>query len=445
MSDNLGTTQPNTPVSEDLGSTQPNTPVSENPGSTQPNIPIKKRSTRGRTFLFNALGLIVILVLAILAGYGAAMTIRTDAENSGRAQELGDQFQYALVDIEFGRYANARQRLEYIIDKDPSFPGAQEKLTEVLVLSNAPTVTPTASLVPTPDFTGAEQAFLQAQQLVAAQDWPGALGALDQIRKLDATYKTSQVDGMYYFALRNYGYNLVVKEGNLEGGIYQFTLAERFGPLDRDAAGLREGARYYLIGASFWELDWQKALSYFTQAAGYNFWDGTFTTAQRLHYAYMRYGDQLYEGGDPCGAVPQYEAAEAIAALDEAAGRGYSQSYQECYPATEVPTVTATSGVTQSAPTNAAPTVSAGSEQTVNLADGASLDGTVSDDGLPNPPGTVTASWSLVSGPGDVTFGDASAVDTTASFTAGGAYTLRLTANDGELSASADVVITVNP
>jgi len=42
----------------------------------------------------------------------------------------------------------------------------------------------------------------------------------------------------------------------------------------------------------------------------------------------------LYEGDDPCGAVTQYQAAEAIAALDEAAARGYSQSYQECYPAT---------------------------------------------------------------------------------------------------------------
>jgi PKD repeat protein len=89
--------------------------------------------------------------------------------------------------------------------------------------------------------------------------------------------------------------------------------------------------------------------------------------------------------------------------------------------------------------------VSAGSPQTINLADGASLDGTVGDDGLPNPPGTVTAAWSQVDGPGTVTFGDASVVDTTASFTAEGTYTLRLTANDSALSASADVVITVNP
>lgn len=333
MSENLGNTQPNTPVSGNLDSTQPSAPVSENPGGTQPNIPVKK-SRRGRTFLFNALGLIVILALAILGGYGSGISVRKDAEKSVMTQYLSQQFQYALVDIEFKRYANARQRLEEIIKHDPTFPGAQQKLTEVLVLSNEPTPTPTASLTPTPDFTGAEQAFLQAQQLVAAQDWPGALGALDQIRKLDATYKTSQVDGMYYFALRNYGYDLLVKQGNLEGGIYYFTLAERFGTLDRDANGLRTGARYYLIGASFWELDWAKALEYFTQVGGYGLWDGTYTVSQRIHIAYMRYGDQLAGESRWCDAVAQYEAAQGIAALDATASESYGHAYQECYPAT---------------------------------------------------------------------------------------------------------------
>ena len=43
------------------------------------------------------------------------------------------QFQYALVDIQFQHYANAQQRLEFIIKKDPTFPGAQQKLTEVKI------------------------------------------------------------------------------------------------------------------------------------------------------------------------------------------------------------------------------------------------------------------------------------------------------------------------
>lgn len=322
--------------------------MSENLGNTQPNIAISK-PRRGRTILFNALGLIILLALALLAGYGAGMNIRITNKNANQAEELGKQLQYALVDIQFQHYENAQQRLQYIISRDPSFPGAQEKLTEVLVLMNQPTPTLTPSLTPTPDFSGAEEAFTKAQQQVTAQDWPGAIGTLDDIRKLDPTYKTGQVDGMYYFSLRNYGYDLITKQGNLEGGIYQFTLAERFGPLDRDAAGLREGARYYLIGASFWELDWKQALFYFDQVyRGWSgLWDGTMTASERFYFASMRYGDQLVKENDYCDAVTQYDNAQAIAALDKDAKNGYDQAYAACYPATptleltpEGPTVT---------------------------------------------------------------------------------------------------------
>lgn len=319
--------------------------MSENLGNTEPNIAIR-RPWRGRAFLFNALGLTIILVLAILAGYGSGLKIRQNNQSSTISQQLGEQFQYALVDIEFQRYENAKQRLDFILAHDPSFPGVQEKLTQVLVLMNQPTPTITPSLTPTPDFTGAEQAFAQAQQLIAAQDWPGTIGTLDQIRKLDQNYKTGQVDGMYYFALRNYGYDLITKQGNLEGGIYHFTLAERFGTLDRDANGLREGARYYLIGASFWELDWQQAIFYFDQVyRGWSgLWDGTSTATERFHQASMRYGDQLVEQGQYCDAVTHYDNAQAIAALDAQAQEGYERAFRECFPAT--PTITPTLQIT---------------------------------------------------------------------------------------------------
>lgn len=319
--------------------------MSENLGSTEPNVAIRK-PWRGRAFLFNALGLIIILVLAILAGYASGISIRKSNQSSTISQQLGDQFKYALVDIEFQRYENAKQRLDFILAHDSSFPGAQEKLTEVLVLMNQPTPTITPSLTPTPDFTGAEQAFAQAQAQIAAGDWPGALGTLDQIRKLDPTYKAGQVDGMYYFALRNYGYQLITQQGNLEGGIYHFTLAERFGTLDRDANGLREGARYYLIGASFWELDWQQALFYFDQVyRGWSgLWDGTMTATERFHQASMRYADQLVEQEQYCDAITHYDNAQATGALDAQAQEGYERAFAECFPAT--PTITPTLQIT---------------------------------------------------------------------------------------------------
>jgi hypothetical protein len=56
---------------------------------------------------------------------------------------------------------------------------------------------------------------------------------------------------------------------------------------------------------------------------------------------------------------------------------------------------------------------------------------------------TPTVQWSQVSGPGTVTFANASAVDTTAAFSMVGTYILRLTANDGEATVSDETTITV--
>lgn len=310
---------------------------------TQPNKPVI-RPRRGRALLFNALGLIVIVVIAVLAGYSSGLDIRRNNQSTVIMGQLGEQYQNALIDIQFGRYEIAKQRLEWIIANDPSFPDAQQKYTEVLVLSNQPTPTLTPALTSTPDFTGAQEAFTRAQQLIASQDWPGAIQALDTLRKLDASYQTAQVDGMYYFALRNYG-SIQIQQGNLEGGIYQLTLAERFGPLDRDMNGVREGARYYLIGASFWELNWQEAVNYFSQVLAWSgLWDGTMTSSERFWYASMRYGDQLFEQGQYCDAITQYDNAQGIAALDNAAAENYDDAFLGCFPAT--PTIDLTLSVT---------------------------------------------------------------------------------------------------
>ena len=107
--------------------------------------------------------------------------------------------------------------------------------------------------------------------------------------------------------------------------------------------------------------------------------------------------------------------------------------------------LTATSDVTitvQAAPpTNRPPTVSAGSPATVTLPAAASLTGSVQDDGLPS--GTLTSTWSMVSGPGSVSFANAGLPVTTATFSAAGTYVLRLTASDTALTATSDLTITV--
>jgi hypothetical protein len=88
--------------------------------------------------------------------------------------------------------------------------------------------------------------------------------------------------------------------------------------------------------------------------------------------------------------------------------------------------------------------VNAGPDQIITLPSSATLSGSATDDGLPNPPGALTYTWRKGTGKGTVTFGDANAPSTTATFSAGGTYTLKLTANDGAASASDTLIVTVN-
>jgi len=89
------------------------------------------------------------------------------------------------------------------------------------------------------------------------------------------------------------------------------------------------------------------------------------------------------------------------------------------------------------------PFVSAGSDQTVTLAAGATLQGAVMDI---NAGGTATTLWGVLSGAGTVTFGNPAALSTTASFSTPGVYVLTLTGTDSPsgLSDFRKVMITVN-
>ena len=95
-------------------------------------------------------------------------------------------------------------------------------------------------------------------------------------------------------------------------------------------------------------------------------------------------------------------------------------------------------------PPNQAPTVNAGADQVINPpANSATLSGTVTDDGLP-PNSSLTYQWTKVSGPGNATFSNPTSLTTNVTFSEAGAYILRLSANDSELTGSDDVRVTLN-
>ena len=92
---------------------------------------------------------------------------------------------------------------------------------------------------------------------------------------------------------------------------------------------------------------------------------------------------------------------------------------------------------------NTAPVVNAGVDQTLPSPGTAALNGSATDDGNPVPPGQLTTTWSLVTGPAAVTFAAPSAPKTNATFQVPGTYTLRLSAYDGQATSSDDMIVVV--
>ena len=144
---NIENTQPTQPALEQTTKIQTQQPV----GNTSP-VPVPPKKRRFN-WLWTLAGIFTVLALGGLGtfiGYKTALTDRTAAYQEQIATKATEQFMLALQEQASGNYEVARKRLEYVISLDPSFPGAMDKLTEVMI-AMAVTKTPTLVPIPTDD------------------------------------------------------------------------------------------------------------------------------------------------------------------------------------------------------------------------------------------------------------------------------------------------------
>ncbi|GEM_PF-2324947 len=278
-----------------------------------------------RTFswLWVLLSIAIAVVMVLISsglGYFSGIQQRLAVEKKLVQESLKEQFDLAVADIQAQRYQVAQQRLEYIVQHDPAYPGAAQKLVEVKMALNSvsssspaetPVPLPTQGPTATPDTRGAEETFNSAKQALAEKNWAAAVDLLLKTRRQAPEYNSVRVDSMLYVAYRNLGIQKI-SQAALEEGMYNLSLAARYGPLDSEAQNYYDWANLYTVGASFWELDWGQAAQYFGQlapsmpqlrdASGYS-------AMQRYQIALAKYGDTLAAQGDYCGAADQYNIA----------------------------------------------------------------------------------------------------------------------------------------
>lgn len=303
----------------------------------------KRRKKPGRIG-FILLGLLTILILAGIGSYGGyleGIRQRKNLEKDQVAIAASTQYQLGLIDEEAGRYQMAIKRYEYVINLDPSFPDVADHLANAMIqnaLKSAPTkvvptATPVPEITPTPDTRNEEELFANIESFLQNSEWEYAIETLDRLRKLNPEYHAVELDGMYYIAYRNLGVKKILNDGNLEGGMYDLSIAERFGRLDIESTSYRNFARYYIMGASFWEIDWGQVVYYFSMVYPSlpNLHDGSgYTATERYRIASLEYGEKLYEAREFCDAAQNYQNAYQLNPNEEGLSQKLEKAQEMC-------------------------------------------------------------------------------------------------------------------
>jgi hypothetical protein len=327
-------TSPRRKGAEDLAKTQRVALAKEKSATkTQPS---SMRPKRWRWILGGVAIFVVLLGLGALGGYQTGLMARQSEQGLQSAVEANFQFQLGVADLQQGACNRAKERFIYVIELVPDYPGAQDQLVLASICAGSATaegLVATTGPTPTPDLRGAEQIFADAQGLLAARTWDALLPALDTLRKNFPDFQPIEVDRMYYIALRNRGMERIspAGDGDLEHGIYDLNQAELIGPLDAEAQNYRQWAVWYIVGLSFWEVDWPQAVQYFqyvAQAAP-QLHDFNFITAEsRLATAVVFYAESLIKEAERLAAQKQWCSAQQK--MEEA--NGYSPWAPEVQP-----------------------------------------------------------------------------------------------------------------
>jgi len=274
----------------------------------------KRKGGRPRYVRAVLMGLLLVLIAALISGslgYYSGIKQRKAEEEKQRLTLATTHYKYGMEAMASGNYEVARIQFEYVIQIYPTFPDITEKYSEVLInLTKTQQTTAQATATPTRDIQGAQALFQQAQTDMANQEWCLAVDTLKSLRDEDVSYETLTVDGMIWASLRNCATYKITNEGDLEGGLYYLSLAQKFAPLDHDAVNYAAWARLYVTGASYWEVDWAQVVYYFSQTyAAFPYLHDTsgWTAIDRYRIGLREYGKYFMSIEEYCSAAEQLQ------------------------------------------------------------------------------------------------------------------------------------------
>jgi len=228
-----------------------------------------------------------------------------------RSSRLGSEYyQRGLVHLEQGNYLLAMAEFEEAFRLAPDHEEAREQLVLLQALLGVEEVGPSG--VPAEVLLSL---YGQASALHAQGAWSEAIVELEELRGLDPSYRTQQVEGMLFDAYQGRGTDLL-EAGKLEEALSALKNALELRPDDPHVAELHAWLSLYMEGLSRWGVDWEGAVESLRELYALN---PTFLEVERkLHDALLNLGDSYYDEGAWCVAESRYSEALRVMASDRA-------------------------------------------------------------------------------------------------------------------------------
>lgn len=301
--------------------------------------------------LFRVMGYFFIGLAVLVAVYGTVAylawqrgeSLRSEEVKEALEEEFAKQIDFAEEDITAGNLELALRRLEWILDRDPDFGRAlvlQADVRERLSLDASPEPFPTATRVATVEIiktnnSEPEAAFGNLEKVMASQDWQEAVSAIVAFQSQYPDYRRLDTDAMLYDSYLNLGQELIMGD-QVELGLFNLSQAEKLGDLPVEAEDQRTWAELYLLGISYYGVDWETAVYYFRDlCAAAPYYQNA---CVKLQEALVAYGDQFAGNLDWCPAREVYLEAYRLS-NDQATSQKLGDARDACSEATPTPSV----------------------------------------------------------------------------------------------------------
>jgi hypothetical protein len=170
------------------------------------------------------------------------------------------------------------------------------------------------------------------------EEWEQAITVITAFQAQYPDYQRQRTNSLLYDAYLNLG-QLMVMGDQIELGLFYFDQAEKLGDLPIEAEDQRIWADLYLLGISYYGVDWGTAIFYFRGlCAAAPFYQDA---CVKLHEVIIAYADQYALNLDYCPAEALYSEANQLSS-DTVLIEKLQAARDQCLEATPTPTVSPT-------------------------------------------------------------------------------------------------------